>query len=76
MQLFIYRCPNTGYEAKGFSADDVSEDHRLYEPDLPRMPDGSSRKSNDCKVLGEARRIDEPQPVTFPVPGRQTHFQA
>ena len=32
MLLFMYRCPITGREAQGFSADDVSEDHRVYEP--------------------------------------------
>jgi hypothetical protein len=32
MPLFMYHCLNTGYHAQGFSADDVSEDHHVYEP--------------------------------------------
>jgi len=32
MPLFIYRCPKTGYRVPGFSAEDVSEDHHVYEP--------------------------------------------
>jgi len=32
MPLFIYRCPKTGYRVQGFSAEDVSEDHHVYEP--------------------------------------------
>jgi hypothetical protein len=32
MPLFIYRCPVTGRQVQGFSADDVSEDTHTYEP--------------------------------------------
>jgi hypothetical protein len=32
MPLFLYRCPNTGRQVQGFSADDVSVDTRTYEP--------------------------------------------
>ncbi len=32
MPLFMYRCPKTGYRVQGFSAEDTSEDRRLYEP--------------------------------------------
>ena len=32
MPLFMYRCPATGYRVQGFSAEDVSEDHHVYEP--------------------------------------------
>jgi hypothetical protein len=31
MPLFIYRCPTTGHQVQGFSADDVSEDTHTYE---------------------------------------------
>lgn len=32
MPLFLYRCPNTGDRVQGFSAEDISEDQRTYEP--------------------------------------------
>ena len=32
MPLFMYRCPKTGYRVQGFSAEDISEDHHIYEP--------------------------------------------
>ena len=28
----MYRCPKTGYRVQGFSAEDISEDHHIYEP--------------------------------------------
>jgi len=31
MPLFIYRCPNTGHRVQGFSAEDLSEDQKIYE---------------------------------------------
>jgi hypothetical protein len=31
MPLFVYRCPTTGHQVQGFSADDVSEDTHTYE---------------------------------------------
>ena len=30
MPLFIYRCPTTGQQVQGFSADDLSEDMHTY----------------------------------------------
>jgi len=32
MPLFMYRCPKTGYRVQGFCAEDISEDHHVYEP--------------------------------------------
>ena len=32
MPLFLYCCPNTGYRVQGFSAEDISEDQRTFEP--------------------------------------------
>ena len=32
MPLFIYRCPATGHQVQGFSADDLSVDSHIYEP--------------------------------------------
>ena len=32
MPLFMYRCPKTGYRVQGFSAEDISEEHHIYEP--------------------------------------------
>ena len=32
MPLFIYRCPQTGHRVQGFVAEDVAEDHHVYEP--------------------------------------------
>jgi len=32
MPLFMYRCPKTEYRVQGFSAEDISEDHHIYEP--------------------------------------------
>jgi len=32
MPLFMYRCPKTGYRVQGFVAEEISEDHHVYEP--------------------------------------------
>ena len=32
MPLFMYLCPKTGYRVQGFSPEDISEDHHIYEP--------------------------------------------
>jgi hypothetical protein len=32
MPLFLYRCPRTGSHVQGFTAEDTSEDHHIYEP--------------------------------------------
>jgi len=30
--LFVFRCPNTGKQVQGFSAEDVSKEAHVYEP--------------------------------------------
>jgi hypothetical protein len=32
MPLFIYRCLSTGQRVQGFVAEDIAEDHHVYEP--------------------------------------------
>ena len=32
MPLFVYRCPKTDFWVQGFSSEDTSEDHHIYEP--------------------------------------------
>ncbi len=55
MPLFMYRCPATGYRVQGFSAEDISEDHHVYEPVT-------------CPVCG---RIHHVNPTTGAVLGEQ-----
>ena len=33
MPLFIYRCLSTGQRVQGFVAEDIVEDHHVYEPE-------------------------------------------